>query len=299
MLEKAWVRLCRADPAYEIGAWNFVHAVGATLGDTEMIVCPCTDCRSVDRHLGSEVVDHLVRRGMNEAYKCLSEWYHHGEGISLSAGERSFSEWNEEIVGLYRAASYSDDELAAQGDVGEIAEGLDTKEDEFLAKLADAETPLYPSCLNHSKLSAIVSLFRIKTQNGWSDKSFNDLLEELPNLLPENNVLHTSMYDVKKFLKSFDMGYEKIHACVNDCCLFKKGLEKLDNCPKCKASRWKVNLQTGVVKKGVPRKVLRYFPIIPRLKRMYRSERIAQDLRWHFSNKCSDGKLRHPVDFVT
>ncbi|XP_048604739.1 uncharacterized protein LOC106409737 [Brassica napus] len=180
-----------------------------------------------------------------------------------------------------------------------MAEGDDKKEDEFLAKLADAETPLYPSCANHSKLSAIVSLFRLKTKNGWSDKSFNDLLETLPEMLPEENVLHTSLYEVKKNLKSFDMGYEKIHACVNDCCLFRKRLKKLDHCPKCKASRWKTNVHTNETKKGVPQKVLRYFPIIPRLKRMYRSEVMAKDLQWHFSNKSTDGKLRHPVDSVT
>ncbi|XP_013723380.2 uncharacterized protein LOC106427185 [Brassica napus] len=118
-------------------------------------------------------------------------------------------------------------------------------------------------------------------------------------MLPADNVLHSSFYEVKKFLKSFDMGYEKIHACVNDCCLFRKKLKKLDSCPKCKASRWKINLHTGEVKKGVPQKLLRYFPIIPRLKRMFRSQEMATNLRWHASNKSSDGKLRHPVDCVT
>ncbi|CAA7014561.1 unnamed protein product [Microthlaspi erraticum] len=32
---------------------------------------------------------------------------------------------------------------------------------------------------------------------------------------------------------------------------------------------------------------------------MFRSEDMAKDLRWHFSNKSTDGKLRHPVDSVT
>jgi len=144
-----------------------------------------------------------------------------------------------------------------------------------------------------------VTLFRIKTKNGWSDKSFNELLGTLPEMLPADNVLRTSLYEVKKFLKSFDMGYEKIHACVNDCCLFRKRYKNLENCPKCNASRWKSNMQTGEAKKGVPQKVLRYFPIIPRFKRMFRSEEMAKDLRWHYSNKSTDGKLRHPVDSVT
>ncbi|CAA7051769.1 unnamed protein product [Microthlaspi erraticum] len=188
-------------------------------------------------------------------------------------GETKSSQRNDEIVGLYKAAGFLDEEFGNTADFGEIAEGEDKKEDEFLAKIADAETPLYPTCVNHSKLC------------DW--------------MLPADNVLHTSLYEVKKFLKSFDMGYEKIHACVNDCCLFRKKYKKLENCPKCKVSRWKTNIHTGEVKQGVPQKVLRYFPIIPRLKRMFRSEDMARDLRWHFTNKSIDGKLRHPVDSVT
>lgn len=73
----------------------------------------------------------------------------------------------------------------------------------------------------------------------------------------------------------------------------------MDNCPKCGNSRWKINKRIKEIKKGVPVKVLRYFPIIPRFKRMFRSEKMAEDLRWHFTNKCTDGKMHHPVDSVT
>ncbi|CAA7023801.1 unnamed protein product [Microthlaspi erraticum] len=299
MVDKSWVHLCRAGPAYEKGASEFVRDVAVALGDANMIVCPCIDCRNIDCHVCNVVVDHLVTRGMEEAYKSRSDWYHHGELNSGLQGETKSSQRNEEIFGLYKAAELGDVEFAINDYFGEIAEGEDKKEDEFLAKIADAETPLYPSCVNHSKLSAIVSLFRLKTHNGWSDKIFSNLLETLPGMLPADNVLNTSLYEVKKFLKSFDLGYENIHACVNDCCLFRKKYKKLESCPKCKISRWKTNIHTGEVKQGVPQKVLRYFPIIPRLKRMFRSEDMAKDLRWHFTNKSTDGKLRHPVDSVT
>jgi len=191
---------CRVDPAYEKGAWDFVQAVSAGDGADKFIICPCTDCRNVDRHSAADIVDHLVRRGMDEVYKQRKDWYHHGEVYSVAEGEMKEKQWNEEIVGLYRAVENLDEELATERDFCEMAEGEDMKEDEFLAKIADAETPLYPSCANHSKLSAIVSLFRLKTKNGWSDKSFDDLLETLPEMLPEDNVLHTSLYEVKKFL---------------------------------------------------------------------------------------------------
>jgi len=32
---------------------------------------------------------------------------------------------------------------------------------------------------------------------------------------------------------------------------------------------------------------------------MYRFQTIAKDLRWHFNNRSNDGKMCHPVDFMT
>ncbi|XP_042396485.1 uncharacterized protein LOC121986592 [Zingiber officinale] len=103
---------------------------------------------------------------------------------------------------------------------------------------------------------------------------------------------------MRKLLKPFDLGYEKIHACPNDCCLFRKELKDLDSCPKCGSSRWKVDKVTTKVCKGVPEKVLRYFPVIPRLKRMFKSEQKAEDLIWHSNHKSHDYMMRHPVDSI-
>lgn len=82
-----------------------------------MVVCPITDCRNIDHHLGCGVVDHLVRRGMDESYKQQIDWYHHGDVVSQFELESKGSEWNEEIVGLYKAAGYLDEELASKGDL--------------------------------------------------------------------------------------------------------------------------------------------------------------------------------------
>ncbi|CAE5962981.1 unnamed protein product [Arabidopsis arenosa] len=155
MLDKAWVHLCRADPGYERGARRFVIDVAAALGDIDKIICPCKDCRNVYRQSSSDVVVHLVTRGMDEAYKLQSDWYHHGDSVADGECEREVNHWNEEILELYRAAEYHDQELASNGELGdnpvadlsEIAEVEDKREDE------------------------------IKTKNGWSDKSFDELLE--------------------------------------------------------------------------------------------------------------------------
>lgn len=145
----------------------------------------------------------------------------------------------------------------------------------------------------------MVTLYRLKTQGGWSDKSFDDLLQILIHMFPRDNVLHKLLRSIKKFLETFQMEYEKIHACENDCCLFRKKCKDLDNCPKCSASRWEKNEETNEIKKGAPVKVVRYVPIIPRFKRMFSLEKMAEDLRWHFHNKSNDGKMRHLIDSVT
>uniref|UniRef100_A0A803N471 Uncharacterized protein n=1 Tax=Chenopodium quinoa TaxID=63459 RepID=A0A803N471_CHEQI len=58
--------------------------------------------------------------------------------------------------------------------------------------------------------------------------------------------------------------------------------------PKCKVSRYKFE--------GVPGKVLWYFPIIPRFKRMYSNPYEAKKLTWHKFGRKNDGLLRHPAD---
>ncbi|CAL2256183.1 unnamed protein product [Prunus armeniaca] len=74
------------------------------------------------------------------------------------------------------------------------------------------------------------------------------LYPDCRDLLPEENTLPSSMYEAKKTLSALGMSYEKIHTCPNDCILWKEG----------KDSIWK---------KGVPAKVVWYFPQIPRFKK--------------------------------
>lgn len=120
-------------------------------------------------------------------------------------------------------------------------EGAESK---FTHLLEYAETPLYPGCAKYIRLLAIVALYKYKITHGLSDKGFNELLEIVCDMLPHPNTLPDSMYSTKKLLKTFDLGYERIHAYVNDFCLFRKDLESLDTCPRCGASRWKVSQST-------------------------------------------------------
>ena len=194
----------------------------------------------------------------------------------------------------------SEEKLPSQQHNVEESEAMDSKEEvEFRKKLEDAETPLYSTCLNYTKVSVIMGLYRIKVKNGMSENFFDQLLTLVHDMLPGGNVLPKSTDEMKRFLKIFGFGYDSIHACRNNYILYRNQYEDLVSCPRCSESRWEKDKHTGEKKKGIPTKVLRYFPIKDRFRRMFRSKRMAESLCWHFTNASEDGTMRHPVDSLT
>ena len=137
--------------------------------------------------------------------------------------------------------------------------------------MEQAEQELY-SASYFSKLSFILHLFHLKSMHGWSIKSFDMLLQLLVTVFPQVNPFPSSWSKCKQLKKDLGLTYEKIHACPNDCILYWGDKENQDECDKCHVSRWKDK------DKKVANKVLRYFPLIPRLLRMYKSSRIAEDM---------------------
>jgi len=90
------------------------------------------------------------------------------------------------------------------------------------------------------------------------------------------------------------MEYWKIHACPNDCILYKKDFEGLHKYPKCGVKRYKVKHSDGDdddMKKGPPAKVLWYLPIKPRLRRFFANVNDAKNLTWHGNGRKWDGLL--------
>ena len=135
----------------------------------------------------------------------------------------------------------------------------DNKPDSFTKLLANAEKPLYSGCSTHIVLSTLVRLYNLKAKHGWSDNSFSELLSLLADVLPDPNEIPTSSYEAKKTLSSLGMDYKKIHACPNDCILYRGEYAELRSCPVCGVSRWKI-MKKLAVKDGIPAKVLWYSP---------------------------------------
>ena len=96
------------------------------------------------------------------------------------------------------------------------------------------------------------------------------------------------------------LGYNKIDACPNDCMLYWKEAAKESACSVCGTSRWKANddgaSPSCSKERKIPAKIVRHFPLKPRLQRLFMSDRTASLMRWHAEGRTKDGVLRHPAD---
>ena len=89
----------------------------------------------------------------------------------------------------------------------------------------------------------------------------------------------------------------KIHACLNDCMLY-YGDDNIckEKCDVCGSDRYKQGNQLNPTKR-IPRKVLRYLPITPRLLRLFLTSTTAEQMRWHKEGKREkEGVMVHPTD---
>jgi hypothetical protein len=93
-------------------------------------------------------------------------------------------------------------------------------------------------------------------------------------------------------MKSLDLGYQKNDICPNFCKLYYLENAEMTKCTTCGHSRYKP--RTGMGKTLVAYKKLRYFPITPRLQRLFMSPRTAEHMTWHQAHDVVDGVMVHP-----
>ena len=154
-----------------------------------------------------------------------------------------------------------------------------------------ATLPLYEG----SKLSMLCATLLIvnccKT-HGVSNMFLNELLMLLSmSILPVGNCLPKTEYEASKILRRLGLAYNMIHACPKGCCLFKGDLENNEHCPVCEHPRYRM-----CGRSRVPSMILRHFPLIPQLQRMFSSKKLSTLNVWHHFHKSEDGKMRHTAD---
>ena len=112
----------------------------------------------------------------------------------------------------------------------------------FERMLEDHNKLLYPNCEDgQKKLGTTLELLQWKAKNGVSDKAFEQVLQSIKKMLPKGDELSSSTYEAKQILCPLGLEMEKIHACPNDCILYRgEEYENMDACPVCHASRYKI-----------------------------------------------------------
>ena len=163
-----------------------------------------------------------------------------------------------------------------------MKEGLDLEEDRtnnvFKELLNQASCELYLDCSEFSSLNFLVKMIHVKVLNGWSNKSFDMMLELIKCAFSMCDTNISSLfYEVKRKLRDLGLGYETIHACKYDCVLFWKEFEDLQQCLTCGESRYKINSNKSG--KKTPQKVLHYFSLVPRLQQLFVSQESSTDMR--------------------
>ena len=154
-----------------------------------------------------------------------------------------------------------------------------------------ATLPLYEGS-TLSMLCATLLLVNCCKTHGVSNSFMNELLMLLStSILPQGNCLPKTEYEASKILRRLGLAYNMINACPKGCCLFKGDLENADKCPVCDHDRYRM-----CGRSRVSTLVLRHFPLIPQLQRMFSSKRLSKLNVWHHFHKSEDGKMRHTAD---
>ncbi|XP_044961487.1 uncharacterized protein LOC123412599, partial [Hordeum vulgare subsp. vulgare] len=305
----------RRCPEFLNGMHSFLN-VAEKNRQNGFIFCPCKKCQNKRNFPNSRTIHtHLLQEGFMPSYFC---WTKHGErGVVMEDNEEEEDNDNYPMFGEHGDTEMGEDEPELEDIVDESDDDLRqvireeqincASENERLKlerMLEHHKKLLYPNCEDgQKKLGTTLELLQWKAENGISDKGFEKLLKIMKKMLPRDNVLPCSTYEAKKVVCPLGLEVHKIHACINDCILYRGQHENLNACPVCGAFRYKIRRDDpGDVKgddrprKRVPAKVMWHAPIIPRLKRLFRNKEHAKLLRWHKEDHKEDDMLRQPAD---
>ena len=212
------------------------------------IYCPCVDCKNKKLWTDTLVIkSHLVRRGFLENY---TRWTKHGEDEPVEVELQPIEVEEEQFVEVDETFDFHvEEEQCTDFDVEELLchvepqvllnAGTTRGLDNFATIEKASKDLLFEESKGCSKentvLRTVLELMKLKAIHGWSDASFNELLDLLSDTLPKPNLLPKNTYYAKRLISPMSLGVEKIHACPNHCILYRGDKYKdLVRCPRCK-----------------------------------------------------------------
>jgi Transposase family tnp2/Domain of unknown function (DUF4218)/Transposase-associated domain len=277
------------------GFINFALAHDSTERDGDKLKCPCSHvkCRCSSYRSIDDIKLHIWKNGFVSDYYV---WSHHGEEDIISSSE------NIEVGGSSNAfVDMVQDVAGPNFDVNdfELEEPPNPEAQKFFDMLQAAKQPLFAGCEKFTQLSYVARMMNMKSEDGISQKSYDKFLDISKDLVPDSKNIPANFYESKKLLRGMGLPVEKIDCCPKNCMIYWKDDSSLDKCKFCSLPRFK-SVKNGKSKrrksKLIAHKRMYYFPLTPRLQRLYASSVTAKDMRWHAEHVVEDGVMSHPSD---
>ncbi|XP_021742719.1 uncharacterized protein LOC110708800 [Chenopodium quinoa] len=246
--------------------------------------CPCFKCKNKRLWDPDTVKLHLYRSGFLPNYY---EWMCHGEGFP-GTRRRESNEYREMVLDAF---GQSQDQGHSEEPPVSLEEEPNAQAKPFFDLLRASEQPLYEGS-SFSVLEMASRITSLKCEYNLLHRCVDGFASLVNEAIPNNNHMAETFYEVKKIVKGLELPHEKIHACPKGCMLFWKDDAQLSTCRVCGSDRYKKTSKGSLV----PLNVLFYFPITPRLQRIFATKNISEEMTWHAKNPRVQGTMAHPSD---
>ncbi|KAG5553151.1 hypothetical protein RHGRI_011123 [Rhododendron griersonianum] len=198
-MDKSWIDIRkRLDPTYIEGVEKFLDFAYDKKHPDSKIYCPCKKCVNLIFGTRSGVKEHLIINGFNTNY---TRWTIHGESLASSSRNESdanqSSSFQDDMIGMVHDAfgvPRQDGEIRDNAGLGSMGLGPDKETKKFFKLLEDAQRELYPNCKTFTALSFTTHLLHIKVLGGWTDSSYDMLVELLRKAFPVRETLPKSKH---------------------------------------------------------------------------------------------------------
>src|SRR6266540_4101817 len=201
-------KVSRVEPLYLDKVEVFLEAAQKDARNKQLaeINYPCRDCNNLKLFplaQLSTVRGHLLRRGFTEDYTC---WTKHGENNNNNITDDQVDGDDRRVV---EDDSFDDDYGCNLDEMLRHAAPLVQEQaigglDNFDGLKRASEDLLYDKTMGCDEkftlLHSVLELLKLKARNGWSDKSFMDLLALLRVMLPKANKFPCNTYRAKKLI---------------------------------------------------------------------------------------------------
>ena len=146
-----------------------------------------------------------------------------------------------------------------------IYDSLETERAKDAKALEEAMQLLNTGSSTMNLGAAVMLVNLVATHPGITDRAADDLFATVRSLLPLDNTLPVSSYQAKTLTRRLGLDFKNIDGCPSGCVLFdEEGREDLDRCPVCNCPQYR-----DMLWRTKPLKVMRFFPVTPRLQRFY------------------------------